>query len=109
MVRKKTMDIRSVNKNQTKFKVMANFDDLDPISQEPNIDLVMLAAGNAIPGDAGLVIIPGTKSTIEDLKFIRQQKWDLDLAGHINRGGYVLGIHGLCSRGRWKYRWIRVP
>ena len=96
-----SMDIRSVNKNQTKFKVvclclsrMANFDDLDPISQEPNIDLVMLAAGNAIPGDAGLVIIPGTKSTIEDLKFIRQQKWDLDLAGHINRGGYVLGICG---------------
>ena len=73
---------------------MANFDDLDPISQEPNIDLVMLSAGNAIPGDAGLVIIPGTKSTIEDLKFIRQQKWDLDLAGHINRGGYVLGICG---------------
>ncbi len=96
-----SMDIRSVNKNQTKFKVvclclsrMANFDDLDPISQEPNIDLVMLSAGNAIPGDAGLVIIPGTKSTIEDLKFIRQQKWDLDLAGHINRGGYVLGICG---------------
>ena len=43
-------------------------DDLDPISQEPNIDLVMLSAGN-VPGDAGLVIIPGTKSTIEDLKF----------------------------------------
>ena len=96
-----SMDIRSVNKNQAKFKVvclclsrMANFDDLDPISQEPDIDLVMLTAGNAIPGNADLVIIPGTKSTIGDLKFLREQKWDLDLAGHINRGGYVLGICG---------------
>ena len=96
-----SMDIRSVNKNQAKFKVvclclsrMANFDDLDPISQEPDIDLVMLTAGNAIPGNADLVIIPGTKSTIGDLKFLREQRWDLDLAGHINRGGYVLGICG---------------
>ena len=64
------------------------------VSQEPDIDLVMLTAGNAIPGDADLVIIPGTKSTIGDLKFLREQKWDLDLAGHINRGGYVLGICG---------------
>ena len=96
-----SLDIRSVKKKQGKFKVvclclsrMANFDDLDPISQEPGIDLVMLSAGNAIPGDADLVIIPGTKSTIGDLKFLREQKWDLDLAGHINRGGYVLGICG---------------
>ena len=96
-----SLDIRSVKKKQAKFKVvclclsrMANFDDLDPISQEPDIDLVMLTAGNAIPGDADLIIIPGTKSTIGDLKFLREQKWDLDLAGHINRGGYVLGICG---------------
>ena len=87
-----SLDICSVKKKQAKFKIvclclsrMANFDDLDPISQEPDIDLVMLTAGNAIPGDADLVIIPGTKSTIGDLKFLREQKWDLDLAGHINR------------------------
>ena len=96
-----SLDICSVKKKQAKFKIvclclsrMANFDDLDPISQEPDIDLVMLTAGNAIPGDADLVIIPGTKSTIGDLKFLREQKWDLDLAGHIHRGGYVLGICG---------------
>jgi len=96
-----SMDIYSSNKPKSKSKVvclclsrMANFDDLDPISQEPNIDLIMLRAGSAIPGDADLVIIPWTKSTIGDLKFLKGQKWDLDLAGHINRGGYVLGICG---------------
>ena len=71
---------------------ISNYDDLDPLSQEKNVSLIMLKAGEAIPGDARLVIIPGSKSTISDLKFIRTQKWDIDLLAHTNRGNYVLGI-----------------
>jgi len=71
---------------------ISNYDDLDPLSQEKNVSLIMLKAGEAIPGDARLVIIPGSKSTISDLKFIRTQKWDIDLLAHKNRGNYVLGI-----------------
>ena len=52
----------------------------------------MLKAGEAIPGDARLVIIPGSKSTIEDLNFIKSQKWDIDIKAHYNRGNYILGI-----------------
>ena len=55
---------------------MANFDDLDPLAQESNIELIMLKAGQAIPGDASLVLIPGSKSTRGDLKFLREQGWD---------------------------------
>ena len=36
------------------------FDDLDPLVQEDNVQLVMLRAGQAIPGDADLVLIPGS-------------------------------------------------
>ena len=71
---------------------IANYDDLDPLTQEKNISLVMLKAGEAIPGDARLVIIPGSKSTIEDLNFIKSQKWDIDIKAHYNRGNYILGI-----------------
>lgn len=73
---------------------IANFDDLDPLAQEPGVDLVMLKPGQAIPGDARLVIIPGTKSTRADLAFVRAQGWDIDLAAHYRRGGHVLGICG---------------
>ena len=52
----------------------------------------MLKTGEAIPGDTRLVIIPGSKSTIEDLTFIREQKWDIDLLAHLNRGNFILGI-----------------
>ena len=73
---------------------MANFDDLDPIAQENNIELIMLKAGQAIPGDANLVLIPGSKSTRGDLKFLREQGWDVDLYAHYRRGGNILGLCG---------------
>lgn len=73
---------------------IANFDDLDPLVQEPGVRLTILRAGEAIPGDATLVIIPGSKSTIGDLAFLRAQGWDVDLQAHVRRGGRVLGICG---------------
>ena len=73
---------------------IANFDDLDPLKLEPAVSLTMVRAGEAIPGDATLVIIPGSKSTRGDLAYLREQGWDIDLAAHIRRGGHVLGICG---------------
>ncbi|MEM6667416.1 MAG: cobyric acid synthase, partial [Pseudomonadota bacterium] len=73
---------------------IANFDDLDPLSQEPGVRLTMLRPGRAIPGDADLVILPGTKSTRADLADLRVQGWDTDLTAHVRRGGHVLGICG---------------
>lgn len=73
---------------------IANFDDLDPLKLEPAVRLSMVRAGAAIPGDARLVIIPGSKSTRGDLDFLRAQGWDIDLAAHVRRGGHVLGICG---------------
>jgi adenosylcobyric acid synthase len=73
---------------------IANFDDLDPLAQEPGLRLTMLGPGRALPGDADLVILPGTKSTRGDLTFLRAQGWDVDLTAHIRRGGHLLGICG---------------
>ncbi|MXQ09049.1 cobyric acid synthase [Alphaproteobacteria bacterium GH1-50] len=73
---------------------IANFDDLDPLAQEPGVRLTMLEAGRAIPGDADLVILPGSKSTRGDLAFLKSQGWDIDLAAHVRRGGHVLGLCG---------------
>jgi adenosylcobyric acid synthase len=73
---------------------IANFDDLDPLKAEPAVSLTMVRAGQPIPGDCDLVILPGTKSTVGDLAFLRAQGWDIDLAAHVRRGGAVLGICG---------------
>jgi adenosylcobyric acid synthase len=73
---------------------IANFDDLDPLGMEPGIHLEFVRPGQPIPGDADVVILPGSKSTIGDLAFLRRQGWDIDIKAHARRGGHVLGLCG---------------
>jgi adenosylcobyric acid synthase len=73
---------------------IANFDDLDPLGMEPGVKLVFIRPGEAIPGNADVIIIPGSKSTIGDLAFLRAQGWDIDIKAHVRRGGHVLGLCG---------------
>ena len=72
---------------------IANFDDFDPLKLEPSVRLVFVPAGEPIPV-SDLVILPGSKATIADLAFFREQGWDIDLLAHVRRGGRVLGICG---------------
>ena len=76
------------------FSRIANFDDFDPLKTEPGVRFEFIPPGRALPGDADLVILPGTKATLHDLAFLRAQGWDIDLAAHVRRGGRVLGICG---------------
>ena len=73
---------------------IANFDDLDPLKAEPGVEVVMVRAGQTVPIDAALVIIPGSKSTRGDLAYLKAQGWDIDLLAHHRRGGRILGICG---------------
>ncbi|WP_419911258.1 cobyric acid synthase [Hoeflea sp.] len=73
---------------------IANFDDLDPLAAEPGVEVVMVRPGDAIPDDAGVVVIPGSKSTISDLAAFRRNGWHVQLERHVRRGGRVLGVCG---------------
>ena len=73
---------------------ISNFDDFDPLRQEPNVDVTFLSPGDAIPGDTTLAVLPGSKATIADLGALRAAGWDVDLSAHLRRGGHVLGICG---------------
>jgi len=73
---------------------IANFDDLDPLKVETGVDVVPVKPGAALPGDADLVILPGSKSTIADLAALREAGFHIDLAAHVRRGGLVLGLCG---------------
>jgi adenosylcobyric acid synthase len=73
---------------------IANFDDLDPLRAEPDVELVFVKPGERLPADAALVILPGSKSTIADVTDLRAAGWDRDLEAHVRRGGRVIGICG---------------
>jgi len=73
---------------------IANFDDLDPLDAEPAVELVRVRPGGALPGDADLVLLPGSKATIADLTALRAAGFDIDITAHRRRGGFVLGVCG---------------
>ncbi len=73
---------------------IANFDDLDPLDAESSVDLVRVRPGAALPGDADLIVLPGSKATIADLAALRSAGFDIDIAAHRRRGGMVLGLCG---------------
>jgi adenosylcobyric acid synthase len=73
---------------------IANFDDLDPLDAEPAVEVVRVRPGTALPADVGLVLLPGSKATIADLAALRAAGFDIDIAAHARRGGFVLGLCG---------------
>jgi adenosylcobyric acid synthase len=77
-----------------RFARIANFDDLDPLMIEPDVQVQIVPSGMPLPGDADLVILPGSKATLADLGALRREGWDIDLAAHVRRSGAVLGICG---------------
>jgi adenosylcobyric acid synthase len=73
---------------------IANFDDLDPLVAEPAVELIRVHPGGALPGDADVVVLPGSKASITDLAALRSAGFDIDIAAHRRRGGLVLGLCG---------------
>ena len=73
---------------------IANFDDLDPLVADPAIKLSLIDAGTPLPMDADMVLLPGSKSTIADLAFLREQGWDIDIHALIRQGARVVGLCG---------------
>ena len=71
---------------------IANFDDLDPLREEPGLEVELVLPGEPLPVEAALVLLPGSKTTVDDLLFIREQGWEIDLKAHVRRGGQVLGL-----------------
>ncbi|PPD43190.1 MAG: cobyric acid synthase CobQ [Methylocystis sp.] len=85
---------------------IANFDDLDPLKAEPGVDLRFVQSGAALPAEAKIVILPGSKATIADLAALRANGWDIDIAAHARRGGR---IHGICGGYQMLGHAIRDP
>jgi adenosylcobyric acid synthase len=72
---------------------IANFDDFDPLAAEPGVRFLFAPPGAPLP-PADLIVLPGSKATVLDLRALRREGWDIDILAHARRGGKVLGICG---------------
>jgi len=72
---------------------ISNFTDVDALGLEPDLD-VMFASGPRDLADADLIVLPGTRSTIGDLAWLRARGLDQVITAHARRGRPLLGICG---------------
>ena len=71
---------------------IANFDDLDPLQAEKDVQVEFINSGNSLPIGADVILLPGSKTTIADLTTFRENGWDIDILAHVRQGGMVVGI-----------------
>ena len=72
---------------------ISNFTDVDALGLEPAVE-VRFAARPADLTDADLVVLPGTRSTLADLAWLRKRGLDRAILDHAAAGRPVLGICG---------------
>ena len=72
---------------------ISNFTDVDALGLEPDLDVVF-ASGPRDLADADLIVLPGTRSTISDLAWLRARGLDQRDHRHARRGRPLLGICG---------------
>ena len=72
---------------------ISNFDDFDPLRTEPGVSVRYIDYPQEL-GQPHAVILPGTKSTMADLAWMKSQGLDRALAAYMQQGGVVVGICG---------------
>ncbi len=75
---------------------ISNFTDVDALGLEPDVELRFVMEPRDLAG-ADLVVVPGTRATLDDLAWLRARGLDRAIFTHVERGGAVLGICGGCQ------------
>lgn len=71
---------------------MSNFTDFDALAAEPSVALAYLSRARDAK-DADVIIIPGTKQTINDLRWLQVEGFDKAIQAQATRG-YTVGVCG---------------
>jgi adenosylcobyric acid synthase len=72
---------------------ISNFTDVDALALEPGVAVRFVTSASEI-GQADLVVLPGTRSTVADLAWLRQRGLDAALRARAEAGRPVLAICG---------------
>lgn len=75
------------------FPSISNFTDFDSLKAEPSVSLRYIRDPAEL-ACSGIVILPGTKQTVSDLRWLRVKAFEQAIHRHIERGGLVVGICG---------------
>jgi len=76
------------------FSRIANFDDLDPLRGEDDVQLCFVRQGQKIPADTDIIVLAGSKSTISDMAEMEGNGWASQIRQFASDGGQIIGICG---------------
>ncbi len=76
-----------------RLRWMSNFTDFDALAAEPGVS-VRFTQSSADVRSADLVVLPGTKATVEDLAWLRERRLDVALSERVRAGDPLLAICG---------------
>lgn len=72
---------------------LSNFTDFNRLELEEDVNLRYVRRGEAI-GKADLVILPGSKNTLEDLQYLKESGLDMEIYKLKEEGTLIMGICG---------------
>ncbi len=72
---------------------ISNFTDFDPLEEEEDVCLRYIGRGERI-GNPDLLIIPGSKNTIDDLISLKEMGYEEQILANVEKGTKILGICG---------------
>ena len=72
---------------------ISNFTDFNALSRLPSVSLRYVSRAGEL-GEPDVIILPGTKNTMDDLKWLRQSGLESAILKHVSRGGALVGICG---------------
>jgi adenosylcobyric acid synthase len=72
---------------------ISNYTDFEALEDEPDVAVHYLSDPGIAPR-LDVLIIPGSKNTVADLKWLRASGWENFLVRHRRAGGWLLGICG---------------
>lgn len=90
---KRTTEKRDISISVVRTLHMSNFTDMDILSKYPDVSLRYVNSANEL-GEEDIIILPGSKNTIEDLKDLKERGVAEKIIKCARKGTMIFGICG---------------
>ena len=93
IIEKREPESDRINIGVIRVPHVSNFTDLEVLDQEPEVTVAWLTDPETLRG-YDVIVLPGTKSTINDMKWLHDTGWTEIIKKYAEAGGWVVGVCG---------------